>query len=96
MRLLIDILVATRKVSVEMPHLPIKLHDAEEANVEQQLKDTFGLLYVMAPYMRDVAERRVVAALKEQVRVVLPEYIKGLIPQDFDPEAVPKTVPENW
>jgi len=92
---LIDILKSVHKVRAENTNLPDSVFVQEIRDWEAKLRNTFGLLYVQLPFMLDVAERKAVIALKENVREVMPEYIGGLKP-DYGLEATPQNLPANW
>jgi hypothetical protein len=92
----ISLLESAMKVRAENTNLPDDMLAQEEQELERHLRNIFGVIYLLAPFTRNVAERRAIAALKEEVRVVLPVYVAGLSPQDFDPEAKPEKVPKGW
>ena len=95
-RMFIDLVKSARKVRADNTNLPDEICADQVHQVEKHLRNTFGLLYVQAPFIKDIDERRTIAKLKEEVRVVMPEYVDGLIPKVFAPEAEPETVPESW
>jgi hypothetical protein len=93
---LIDLLNIARKVRAKNTNLPDTICAHSVHQLENDLRNTFGLLYIQAPFLHNIAQRRAIAALREKVRVVMPEYVQGFGPPEFDPEAKPETVPANW
>jgi hypothetical protein len=95
-RMFIDLLKGARRVRAENTNLPDDMLAQQEQELEGHLRNTFGLIYIQAPFTRNLAERRAIAVLKKEVRKVLPDYVKGLLPKKFDPEAAPEKVPKGW
>ena len=92
----IDLLESARKVRAANSNLPDDMLAQQVREFEGHLRNTFGLIYIQAPFIKDIAERRAIAALKEEVRAVMPDYVEGLIPKKYDPESAPEKVPKSW
>lgn len=96
-RMFVDLLESARQIAADKKNRHLKKSLAQQVReLESHLRNTFGLLYVQAPFMTDIGKRRAVADLKEKVRTVMPEYVAGLLPKDFNPEAPPETLPSTW